>query len=43
MDTMRQELDEAKNLVEVLKEICEEDNSEVEEDDTTGDEDKVNA
>ncbi|KAH8285095.1 hypothetical protein KR054_005157 [Drosophila jambulina] len=31
MDTMRQELDEAKNLVEVLKEICDEDNSEVEE------------
>ncbi|XP_020814936.1 geminin [Drosophila serrata] len=33
MDTMRQELDEAKNLVEVLKEICDEDNSEVEEND----------
>lgn len=32
MDTMRQELDEAKNLVEVLKEICDEDNSELEED-----------
>ncbi|KAH8253533.1 hypothetical protein KR032_005914 [Drosophila birchii] len=31
MDTMRQELDEAKNLVEVLKEICDEDNSDVEE------------
>ncbi|XP_017050306.1 geminin [Drosophila ficusphila] len=37
MDTMRQELDEAKNLVEVLKEICDEDNSEVEEDEAAGD------
>ncbi|XP_017024916.1 geminin [Drosophila kikkawai] len=37
MDTMRQELDEAKNLVEVLKEICDEDNSEVEEEATGGD------
>ncbi|XP_017010247.2 geminin [Drosophila takahashii] len=36
MDTMRQELDEAKNLVEVLKEICDEDNSE-EEDEAAGD------
>ncbi|KAH8347894.1 hypothetical protein KR084_002200 [Drosophila pseudotakahashii] len=35
MDTMRQELDEAKNLVEVLKEICDEDNSE--EDEAAGD------
>ncbi|KAH8267381.1 geminin [Drosophila bipectinata] len=32
MDTMRKELDEAKNLVEVLKEICDEDNSDPEED-----------
>lgn len=31
MDTMRKELDEAKNLVEVLKEICDEDNSDPEE------------
>jgi len=38
MDTMRQELDEAKNLVEVLKEICDEDNSEEEqEDEAAGD------
>ncbi|XP_017081594.2 geminin [Drosophila eugracilis] len=36
MDTMRQELDEAKNLVEVLKEICDEDNSELEEDEAAG-------
>ncbi|EDW00698.1 uncharacterized protein LOC6559133 [Drosophila grimshawi] len=31
MDTMRKELDEAKDLVEVLKEICDEDNDEPEE------------
>ncbi|XP_016991462.1 geminin [Drosophila rhopaloa] len=37
MDTMRQELDEAKNLVEVLKEICDEDNSELEDDEAAGD------
>ncbi|SPP74061.1 geminin [Drosophila guanche] len=37
IDTMRQELDEAKNLVEVLKEICDEDTSEVEEEETAAD------
>ncbi|XP_030554315.1 uncharacterized protein LOC115757972 [Drosophila novamexicana] len=31
MDTMRKELDEAKNLVEVLKEICDEDDSDEQE------------
>ncbi|XP_017125819.1 geminin [Drosophila elegans] len=37
MDTMRQELDAANNLVEVLKEICDEDNSELEEDEAAAD------